>query len=136
MARMVRNRSARGVAAVEAALVVPLVLMLIFGVMEYGWLFLQAHHLSLAARQGARVGITIDAVNADVVAAITTWMDGAGLGGSEYTMTFTPPDVETLGKGQMLTITVEVLYDNIGLGMPLVPLPANLRGSVSMGSEG
>ena len=44
----------RGAAAVEFALVLPLLLALVFGIVEFGWTFNQQISLSNAARESAR----------------------------------------------------------------------------------
>ena len=136
MARLMKKASRRGVVLIEAALALPMLLLLTFGMIEYGWLFLQHQQITHAARRGARVGITIDATTAQVQTAIATYMDSAGLGGSGYAVTIAPADISTLDKGQVLTVSVEVSYENIRLGMPLVPLPSDLRSTVRMASEG
>jgi Flp pilus assembly protein TadG len=59
MARRRRNpagRDERGVALVEAAIVTPLLLMLVFGIIEFGLLFKDSLTIANAARAGARVG--------------------------------------------------------------------------------
>ena len=38
--------------------------------------------------------------------------------------------------GAMLTVTISVPYDNIDLGVPLVPTPTNLVSTVTMVREG
>ena len=45
----------RGAAAVEAALVLPLLLLLFFGILEFGLLFRANHSIADASRSGARV---------------------------------------------------------------------------------
>ena len=52
-----RVRNDRGAAAVEFALVVPIFLLLVFGIINFGWLFGQNLALSNAARQAARFGV-------------------------------------------------------------------------------
>src|SRR5689334_18957912 len=54
-----RRRAERGVAAVEFALVLPLFLAVVFGVIEYGWVFYQKFNLASAIRDGLRVGVTV-----------------------------------------------------------------------------
>ncbi|MDD1476829.1 TadE/TadG family type IV pilus assembly protein [Arthrobacter sp. H16F315] len=48
----------RGAAAVEFALIVPLLLSLVFGVIDYGAAFAQTINLQGAAREAARQGVT------------------------------------------------------------------------------
>ncbi len=41
---------------IEFALVLPVLLMFIYGIMEYGWMFFQRTAVQEAARQGCRAG--------------------------------------------------------------------------------
>ncbi len=50
-----RVRKERGAALVEFAMVMPLLLLLVFGIMEVGWLFAQQVEVRNAAREGARI---------------------------------------------------------------------------------
>lgn len=54
-ARSRARRSERGAALVEAAIVLPLVLLIIFGAIEYGVAFKDSGTISAAARAGARI---------------------------------------------------------------------------------
>jgi Flp pilus assembly protein TadG len=49
------SRSERGAALVEMAVVLPLLVVLLFGIMEAGWLFSQQVEVRHAAREAARV---------------------------------------------------------------------------------
>lgn len=49
----------RGAAAVEFALVLPVFLTVVFGVIEYGFVFYQQFNLAGAVRDGLRQGVTI-----------------------------------------------------------------------------
>jgi Flp pilus assembly protein TadG len=55
--RRATERADDGAAAVEFALVVPLLVMLVFGIVGFGVLFAQQLSLSNSARQGARFGV-------------------------------------------------------------------------------
>jgi Flp pilus assembly protein TadG len=46
----------RGTAVVELAVVSPLLFAMLFGIIEFGWLFTVQHSLVNASREGARVG--------------------------------------------------------------------------------
>ncbi len=135
MARLNKLAFRRGVVLVEMAIVMVLLFLLMFGLIEYGFMLLRAQHITNAARFGARIGITIDSTNTLVEQAIASAMSAAGMADSGYTVTFLPGDVQGLTGRETLTITVSVPYANIGMGMPLVPVPTNLRASVSMASE-
>jgi|SoimicMinimDraft_9_1059737.scaffolds.fasta_scaffold28414_2 Flp pilus assembly protein TadG len=53
-----RIRPERGAAAVEFAIVVPLLFMLVFGIIDFGFSFHSWNAIENAAREGARVGAT------------------------------------------------------------------------------
>jgi Flp pilus assembly protein TadG len=53
-----RSRDERGAVAVEFALIVPVLLTLVFGGIEYGRVFSQLEVLESAAREGARMAAT------------------------------------------------------------------------------
>lgn len=122
---------------IEIALVLPLLLALTLGLIEYGWLFLKDQAITNAARQGARIGVLPYSTNADALASITQLMTSAGLAGSGYTVTFTPSNVATVPPNQTVRVEISVPYANIALiNLPLVPVPTNLRAVVIMAKEG
>ncbi len=53
----IRGRSERGATVVEFAVIAALVLVIVFGIVEYGLIFLQEHYVADAAREGARIGV-------------------------------------------------------------------------------
>jgi Flp pilus assembly protein TadG len=52
---MTRHRNDRGAAAVEFALVVPLLLVVLLAIIDLGWVFNRQLTLTQAAREGARI---------------------------------------------------------------------------------
>ena len=129
------NRS-RGAAAVEAALVMPILLLVTFGAIKYGWLFLRAQQITNAARYGARVAIRADAGEDEVRTAIANLMTAAGMGASGYGVTITYEDgVVEVGKG--ITVEVSVPSANIDImNVPLFPDVGDIGASVTMAKEG
>lgn len=131
------SRLRKGLAAIEAALLLPLVCLLLFGLIEYGWIFLKAQQLNAAARHAARLAIIDTATNAQVTSECDSVLNACGFGSSGYTITLSPADITSLAPGETLTITVTVPYANIELiGIPMLPVPVNLSGSTSMAKEG
>jgi Flp pilus assembly protein TadG len=136
LSRKKRTRR-RGAAIIEAAVVMPLVILLVFGVIEYGWMLLRCQDISNAARAGARAGVRFGASAATATDAVTTAMTNSGLQGSGYVVTLTPSDPTTLSPGQPLTVQISVPYSNIAaINIALIPTPANIRASVVMAREG
>jgi Flp pilus assembly protein TadG len=123
-------------ALLELAIVLPLALLLLCGILEYSWMFLKSQQVINSTRQGARVGARIDATATDIGAAIVATMTNAGLEDSGYSWSVSPEDPTTLAIGAMLTVAISVPYNNIDLGIPLVPTPTNLTSTVTMVREG
>ena len=127
----------RGLALIEAALVFPLLVLLTFGVIEYGWLFLKAQEITNAARYGARIAIRpTDTAVGDALAAIDVLMARAGMADKGYGATILAVDTPA-GTRQAFEVKVTVPSANIALmNAPWWPLPENLGASVTMAKEG
>src|SRR5919106_1578348 len=93
-----------GAAAVEFALIVGLLAVLIFGMLEYGLAFWQVQNLRAATREGARVA----AVGGDATAIRSAMVDssaGSLSGGWTYTQNRTCDGSEA-NTGQQVTIRI------------------------------
>jgi Flp pilus assembly protein TadG len=64
------DRIRRGAVVVELAIVSPLMFAMLFGIIEFGWLFTVQHTMVNASRAGARVG-AFQGVTVDEIEAIT-----------------------------------------------------------------
>ena len=138
MVRTKKQTRYRGVATVEAAIVFPLLLLLTFGAIKYGWLFLKAQQITNAARHGARIAILPGVtVNDDVLPAIQSLMAAAGINSGDYSVTISPADFPSAAAGDTVTIQVTVPCANIDImQVPLLPSFENLGASVTMAKEG
>jgi Flp pilus assembly protein TadG len=126
-----------GLALIETVLILPLLLLIILGTMEYGWLFWKAADINNAARQGARVGSRGGATAGDITTTVLDVLTASGLQDSGYTVTITPPDPTTLDSGEQLTVQVSVPYANIAvINTAMIPTPDQLSATVIMPREG
>lgn len=127
-----RDSRARGIASLEFVIIMPVLMVLLFGVMEYGWMLTKSGELVNAAREGARTGARPDATLADINAVVDERMGDAGMAG--YTTTVTTAN----NVGDPVTVQVSVPYDGGVelIGFFLVPVPPTLQASVSMSKEG
>jgi Flp pilus assembly protein TadG len=95
--------SEHGAAAVEMALVLPVLLIVVFGLIEFGFAFNAQIALTQAVREGVRVGAIGDETTMTAGNMIDR-MDEAflGIGGGTLTGTATPCDVDdTEGQAEL-----------------------------------
>lgn len=124
-----------GTTTVEAAIVLPLLLLVTFGALKYGWLFLKSQQITNATRQAARLAIRPGPRAGQVTTDITTQMDVANISG--YTVTLTPGDANP-AVGSQVTVTISVPIGNVDI-LPLpgfIPAPTSLGATVTMSKEG
>lgn len=120
---------------VEMALILPLLIMLTFAIVEYGWMFFRASQVNQAARHGARIAVRPAATVTEVNAAVATVMSSAGMS-SGYTVTIAPADLSA-AVGDLVSVQVSIGYSSVSLtGGGFVPVPQNLTGAVTMAKEG
>ncbi len=127
-----RRASERGAAAVEFAIVLPLLLFIVLGAIDWGHYFMVEEIAVNAAREGARVGSlhAPDAPDAPMIAeaetTATAYLSRAGLDLTRATVTAVP------GAG---SVVVQVSYrtGSITGFLDLVPLlPANATATAEM----
>ena len=120
--RLARDR--RGTAMIETALLLPLFLMLLLGILIYGQYFLLAHSVQQAANDGARAAITgLDAADRRAVAirAIDRSMHGVGGYRSELRSVLVSENAQA--------VTVDLAYhvpEGHLLRSTLVPTPGDI----------
>ena len=74
-----RLRDARGAELVEFAMVLPLLLVLVGGVVEFGLMFQAFEVVTNAAREGARVRVLPGYTNGDAIARANAYLTASGL---------------------------------------------------------
>jgi len=125
----------RGGAVLETAIVLPILLLMSFGLVEFADFFYLKHILQGAAREGARAAILAGV--ADPNAAVTQALTTAGLNTANYTITTTPEDLSSAAAGDEIQVVVEGTWSVIGLRpMRLISGDAKVRGSAIMMKEG
>lgn len=125
----------KGAAAVEAAILFPVLLLLTFGIIEYGWLFLNANLITNAARHGSRIAIRATATNTQVMNSISDLMTSANITG--YQVTISPSDISLADVGEVVKVDISVPWGQIAIiNTPFLPTPTHLQASISMAKEG
>jgi Flp pilus assembly protein TadG len=120
---------------VEFAMVAPIFLTMVFGIVEFGRLVMVQQVITNASREGSRRGVIDGASTDDVETAVNNYLSGAAISSSTVTVSPNPPS--SAGFGQPITVTVQVAYDDVSwLPAPfLVDANSNLTASSVMSRE-
>lgn len=128
-----------GTIVVEAAIVLPVLLLLTLGAIEYGWLLLNAQRVTNIARQGARVAILPGSTATQVYGIIDAMLLDAHLSDDSPTRTATALPIPGDPEGRLgIEVVVTVSTANLAIvrAPALFPIPSTLRGKVTMAKEG
>lgn len=102
----------RGAALVEFAVLAPLLLLLVLGIVEFGWLFGQFNDVRHGAREGARFAAVNGGGNVQVHQQVCTTMDGLSAGLTSLTVQLDPdPDADadtTIGEPASISVVATV----------------------------
>lgn len=123
----------RAAAVVEFAVVLPLLLTILFGIIEYGWVFMVRQTLQTSAREGCRLAVLQSSVEPydNVIAAINQVMAPTGLSTYQVTMT------HATSSNPVEVVVVSIPYNDVSLlGGFFGTHDYNLVGSCSMRKEG
>jgi hypothetical protein len=143
----------RGSEALEAALLLPLILSVVFGIIQFGWYFHMQHTIQGAAREGARVAARAtltaqDVHRADAEARLRQYMLAAGVDPAKFTIKFVPDNTDSptaVAEGEPIKVIVESQWGRCGVKIlplgkllgGLDPLPSDrwIRGEAVMNKE-
>ena len=119
------TRREDGAAALEFGLVVPVIIMMIFGIIQYGYMFWSLQTAAATAREAARQLI----VGTDESCTLTNAVamaDGPALGSAAPVATPVYHD----GSGNVVAdpveggiVTVTVSFQTLDMGIPFLPVP-------------
>jgi Flp pilus assembly protein TadG len=134
----VRRTRERGAALVEFAILMPLLLLLILGIIEFGWLFGQFNDVRHGAREGARFAAVNGGTNAEIHQRVCSSMDGLSAGIDTLTVQLNPDadgDADT-SIGEPASISVTATVGSL-TSAPFVTmfLPAELNSSIEFRLE-
>jgi Flp pilus assembly protein TadG len=100
----------RGAVAIEFALVLPIFLLLVFGVIEVGRMVMVYQILTNGAREGARYAIVPGRTEENTIAVMDDYFDNTTVGAATATISPAPEDADS---GDMLTATVSVPFGDV-----------------------
>lgn len=111
-------RRQAGTSVVEATIVLPLMLLLVFATAEFGISFTRWNSLTNAVREGAREGVVFrspcnsGAVTTLIQTTVANFADSSGIDPANITTTVVGA---CGGTGSQLTVTATVPYDYVAL---------------------
>ncbi|HWB52868.1 MAG TPA: TadE/TadG family type IV pilus assembly protein [Tepidisphaeraceae bacterium] len=134
--RYISNLRRRGGAVLETALVLPVLISITFGAIEFGYYFWIQNTLEGAARNGARAAIISGATNTDVTSAVNAELTAAGLKTSSYTITTNPTSISGASAGTNITVTVGSTWGQVGFkALGIIGSSQSINGTCVMRHE-
>ena len=129
------ERARRATAVVELAVVSPVMFAMLFGIIEFGWLFTVQHTMVNAAREGARFGIIQGVTTSEVTAQTLEFLEPMGLEGQ---VSISVTNVETADVNDpFVEVTLTVPREDVSLvGNFFGFVGGTVEGSATMRKEG
>ena len=141
--RATRLGRRRGSALIEAMFVVPFLITLGMGMVEFGQYLLAKNTLQAAARDGARTAVITSATHTQATQAIATTASAAGYASGVYSVTFTDPTTSTaitniaaVARGSPIKVTVTAQFGALaGRSVLIIPFDKQVVASTTMVKE-
>jgi len=107
-----RVRSERGAELIEFALVLPLLLFVVFGIVDFGFMFQRLEVVTNAAREGARIAVLPGYASTDVASRVRAYVQTGGVATttSNPTISVTSTAIPTPGGPSLSAKQVRVVY--------------------------
>lgn len=106
MFRRKSHRDRRAVAAVEFAMIAPLMMLFTFGLIEIGRLMLVKESATHASREGARMAVRPTATADEVITRVNEELAIMSIEGADVEVD--PPELDTAVPGDMVTVTINI----------------------------
>jgi len=122
----------RGAAAIEFALCLPMICFILFGILEYGWVFFQHANVIASVRSGVRFAATqptSSTVETDAEDLVRTTLSGLGFNPSNVASAQVTATRNGSYPTETITVRAEVPYTPIA---GLVPAPAEIAYEMTM----
>ena len=133
--RTTRPRARRGQALVEFVLVIPILLLLVFGLMDFARAWQTHHAIADAAREGARMLVVNESAGfTEAEAAIRERLAHARLDDTRVRVDFEPDD-EPAARDHPQTVTIRYGYDFWLLRPFLGDQSVNIVSTITMRGE-
>ena len=123
-----------GAAAVEFAVVAPLFILLVFGLIEFGRMVMVQQIITNASREGARLTALEGTTAASVVSEIGDFLTDSAV--NSATVNVSPSSLDGAAYGDPVSVTVDVGFDQVTwLPTPMFLSGTNLSATTVMRRE-
>lgn len=134
-----KSQQESGASLVEFAILAPLLMLLVFGIIEFGWKFGQLNDVRHAVREGARFAAVNGGSNDEIDSVVCDALDLVGSGITEIRVQLTQVDDDGengVEIGETGRIRVEIDVDSLS-GVPFITafLPGTLASDVEFRLE-
>ena len=133
MANQRKNKSRCGTAIVETAIILPLLVLLTFAGIKYGWLFIKWQQITNVARHSVRYAVTYPNPTEPLPSDLIDTLMGK----------FNMPDYSIVeltsgaAVGEPVVVEIQVAGDKVDiLKFPWLPTPDFLAATMTMSKEG
>ncbi len=122
----------RGTAIVEMAIVTPILLLILLGIIEFGYILYARNILINAAHQGARIGIVRDDVDEEtIVKKVLETVEETGLKGVVQQGDVFPKIVVD-GPNTTITVRIKMPYNRVAIFGRYMPADFDVGSSCTM----
>ena len=130
------RRGERGAALLEAAVTIPIILLVSVGIFEFGRAYQTQQVLTNAAREGARLAVLEGPTDAEVRARVNSYLTGGGLTSLSADQILVNRTVPFNGTATASQVTVNYPFSFMVLNpvVRLVRPTSTLGGSITMSS--
>ncbi len=124
----------RGAAAVEFAVVAPIMIVLTLGMMEVGRMVMVKQIMVNATREGARLAVLPEVDTSEVEAEVESQLQNAGISGA--TISVSPASLSSATAGTPITVSASVDASSISwIPKPMFSLQKTIAASTTMRRE-
>lgn len=128
-------RKQRAAAAVEFAVVAPVFILLLFGMIEYGRMVMVQQMLTNATREGARRAVLDGVTTQNVKDTVKDYLDSGSITVNDSEITVSP-DPSTAVFGDPVTVSLSIPFSRVSwLPSPMYLQNANMAASSVMRRE-
>ncbi len=105
------KRCRMGAAVVEFAIVAPVLILFLLGIIECGRMMMVQQALTTAVREGARTAIVEGTSASTAIQAVESFLAGTGIKGTKVTVS--PASTGSVAHGQPVTVSVSVPFNEV-----------------------